>query len=120
MESFKNKDSLVKNKKKYLKEGIKEKLLEPIYFKDPALNSVKPSKENQANPFPNNKNQTDLFQPDFTKLDQNFPYNMHIKRQQKFLKDMQLRLPKSRFKSKKDGKYYPHQIYPYPEIKELY
>lgn len=70
MENFKDKDSLVKNKKIYIKEDIKEKLLKPIYSEDPVLYDVELLKENQANPFPNNKNQTDLFQSDFTKLDQ--------------------------------------------------
>ncbi|HJD64638.1 MAG TPA: hypothetical protein LFW10_00455 [Rickettsia endosymbiont of Diachasma alloeum] len=51
-------------------EDIKEKLLKPIYFEDPVVDNIELLKENQANPFPNNKNQTDLFQPDFTKLDQ--------------------------------------------------
>lgn len=84
------------------------------------MNYLKSSKENQVPLFPNNKNQTNLFPSDFITLHQNSPYNMHIQRQQIFLKDMQLRLPKSRFKSKKDDKYYPYQIYFYPEIRELY
>lgn len=40
MESFKDNDSLVENKKKYIKEDIKEKLLKPIYFEDPVVDNI--------------------------------------------------------------------------------